>query len=85
MTDSQLPTHRWTTNANLDVWKLVIDRRLRYSITYLGRTQVAFGGGLMRWKIQHHHYIEGPNDIPEFNDLEEAKAWVLAIIKLENT
>jgi hypothetical protein len=37
----------------------------------------------MRWKVQNHRNVEGPNDIPEFHDLDEAKAWVLAINTLE--
>ena len=74
----------WTSNHDGSTWKLVIDRRLRYSITYLGRTQVAFGGGQMRWKVlDHRRYVESLNDIPEFHDLDEAKAWVLAINTLE--
>jgi hypothetical protein len=82
------PTYKWVGNerkdGGTDVWKLIIDRRLRYSITYLGRTRAAFGGGHMRWKVQDHSIVEGPNDIPEFSDLDEAKAWVLTIITLEN-
>jgi hypothetical protein len=65
------------------VWKLIIDRRLRYSITYLGRTHVAFGGGPMRWKVQDHKAVEGANDIPEFLGLDEAKAWVDAVVRLD--
>ena len=79
------PTYNWVGNERKDggteVWKLIIDRRLRYSITYLGRGR---GRGPMRWKVQDHRDVEGPNDIPEFNDLDEAKAWVEAIITLEN-
>jgi hypothetical protein len=70
-------------DGGIDVWKLFIDRRLAYSITYLGRTRVAFGGGHMRWKVQDHSTVEGPNDIPEFNDLDEAKAWVEAVVRLD--
>ena len=83
MTDSQVAANRWITHDGGFTYKLITDRRLRYSITYLGRTQVAFGGGRMRWKVQNHRDVEGPNDIPEFHDLDEAKAWVLAIITLE--
>lgn len=79
MTDS----HRWMEHQGGAVWKLVINRRLRYSITYLGRTRVAFGGGHMRWKVQDHSIVEGTNDIPEFSNLDEAKAWVTSIITLE--
>ena len=80
-------TYRWVSEDRLyrsDVWKLYIDRKLSYSITYLGRTCVALGGGQMRWKAQDHTNVEGSNDIPEFHDLEEAKAWVLSIVTLEN-
>ena len=81
------PTFNWVgrerNDGLIEVWKLFIDRRLQYSITYLGRTRVAFGGGHMRWKVQDHKDVEGHNDIPEFNSLDEAKAWVTSIITLE--
>ncbi len=80
------PTYNWVgkerNDGHIEVWKLVIDRRLRYSITYLGRAGRGCMGP-MRWKVQDHKDVEGPNDIPEFNDLNEAKAWVLTIITLE--
>jgi hypothetical protein len=37
----------------------------------------------MRWKVQDHKDVEGPNDIPEFNDLNEAKAWVETVVRLD--
>jgi hypothetical protein len=82
------PTYKWVGNerkdGGTDVWKLIIDRRLRYSITYLGRTRAAnWKDTKMRWKVQDHRDVEGTNDIPEFLDLDEAKAWVLTIITLE--
>lgn len=70
----------WTEHQGGAVWKLVVNRRLRYSITYLGRGR---GGGPMRWKVQDHKDVEGTNDIPEFSSLDEAKAWAEAIITLE--
>ena len=72
-------SHNWITADDGATWKLVIDRRLRYSITYLGRGR---GGGLMRWKVQNHGIGGGLTDIPEFNDLSKAKAWVTAIVRL---
>ena len=81
---------RWVTRDEGRTWKLYVDTlaydlkintRYLYSITYLGRGR---GGGPMRWKVQDHSNVEGPNDIPEFNSLDEAKAWVEAIITLEN-
>jgi hypothetical protein len=39
----------------------------------------------MRWKAHDRRYwVDSPQDIPEFLDLDEAKAWVLTIITLEN-
>jgi hypothetical protein len=80
------PTYKWVGNerkdGGTDVWKLVIDRRLRYSITYLGRAGRGCMGP-MRWKVQDHKDVEGPNDIPEFNDLNEAKAWVETVVRLD--
>jgi hypothetical protein len=37
----------------------------------------------MRWKVQDHKAVEGANDIPEFLDLDEAKAWVEAVVRLD--
>lgn len=85
MTDSRVAAQRWITHDGGFTHKLIVNNAHRYShsITYLGRTQVAFGGGRMRWKVQDHRNVEGPNDIPEFPNLDEAKAWVLAITTLE--
>ena len=78
------PTYNWVgrerNDGLIEVWKLFIDRRLRYSITYLGRGR---GRGPMRWKVQDHSNVEGNNDIPEFSDLDEAKAWVEAVVRLD--
>jgi hypothetical protein len=72
----------WITLNGGITYKLHVDRRLRFSITYLGRTRVAFGGGSMRWKVQDHSQVEGLNDIPEFSSLDEAKAWAISIVML---
>lgn len=78
------PTYKWVgkerNDGHIEVWKLFIDRQLAYSITYLGRHR---GFGPMRWKVQDHGNVEGPNDIPEFNDLDEAKAWVETVVRLD--
>ena len=84
----------WHTHNGGETWTLSgfvsgADNQFRlrkmFDVTYMGRTLVAFGGGRMRWKIQDRRYwIDNPEDIPEFNDLDEAKAWVLSIITLEN-
>lgn len=58
--------------------------RKMFDVTYMGRTQVAFVGGRMRWKIQDRRYwIDNPEDIPEFAHVHEAKAWVDAVVRLE--
>ena len=72
-------SHNWITADDGATWKLVVDRRLRFSITYLGRGR---GGGPMRWKVQDHRQVESVTDIPEFNDLAKAKAWVTALVRL---
>jgi hypothetical protein len=82
------PTYKWVGNerkdGGTDVWKLIIDRRLRYSITYLGRTRAAnWADTKMRWKVQNHSIVEFAEDIPEFFDLDEAKAWVEAVVRLD--
>jgi hypothetical protein len=74
--------YRWHPLNEGQTWKLVVDRRLRASISFLGRTQVAFGGGQMRWKVQHHGDMENVRDLPEFDDLDKAKAWALALARL---
>ena len=58
-------------------------RRL-FELQYLGRTQVAFGGGHERWKVYDLRYwIDDPADIPEFKHIHEAKAWAEAVIRLD--
>lgn len=84
-----IPTYRWVGNerkdGGTDVWKLFIDRRVRFSLTYLGLTRAAnWADRKQRWKAQDHRQVEGLNDIPEFHDLDEAKAWVLSILTLEH-
>jgi hypothetical protein len=78
-----IPTHQWDVNGRGDVWMLYIDRRLRFSLTYLGLTRAAnWADRKQRWKAQDHSQVEGLNDIPEFHDLDEAKAWVDTIVRL---
>ena len=82
------PTYNWVGRERNDggivLWKLFIDRQLRYSLTYLGLTRRAnWADRKQRWKAQDHRDVEGTNDIPEFNSLDEAKAWVTSIITLE--
>jgi hypothetical protein len=69
----------WITLNGGITYKLHVDRRLRFSITYLGRGR---GCGPMRWKVQDHSQVEGLNDIPEFSSLDEAKAWVVTVVRL---
>jgi hypothetical protein len=86
----------WRTDNDGETWilgGLVTDpgnrgwldiRRKLFELQYLGRTQVAFGGGHMRWKAYDRRYwIDEPQDIPEFLDLDEAKAWVEAVVRLD--
>lgn len=85
----------WRTDNDGETWILggrVIDqntgpleiRRKLFEIQYLGRTQVAFGGGHMRWKVYDRRYwIDDPQDIPEFKHVHEAKAWVEAVVRLD--
>jgi hypothetical protein len=63
--------------------EMTMTRKL-FDVMYMGRTQVAFGGGRMRWKIQDRRYwVVNPEDIPEFAHVHEAKAWVDAVVRLE--
>lgn len=84
---------RWiaTNDSMWSLWSDVVEyglvtRRVLFTITYLGRTHVAFGGGPMRWKVTDHRYFPDSR-LPqtEFHDPDEAKAWVNAIIRLEGT
>lgn len=78
-----IPTHQWDVNGRGDVWMLYIDRRLRFSLTYLGLTRAAnWADRKQRWKVQDHSQVEGLNDIPEFDDPHSAKAWVDTIVRL---
>jgi hypothetical protein len=86
---------KWHTRDDGETWSLSGDykgvdaagvvRRL-FEIKYLGRTKGAsWGERKMRWKAHDRRYwVDNPQDIPEFLDLDEAKAWVLTIITLEN-
>ncbi len=85
----------WRTDNYGETWVLggqVIDhsgglleiRRKLFEIQYLGRTQVAFGGGHERWKVYDRRYwIDDPQDIPEFKHVHEAKAWVETVVRLD--
>jgi hypothetical protein len=60
-------------------------RRKLFELIYLGRTQVAFGGGHERWKVYDRRYwIDDPQDIPKFKHLHEAKAWVDSVVRLDS-
>lgn len=83
----------WNTRNDGETWtlsgfvsgsdsKFVL--RKMFDVMYLGRTQVAFGGGRERWKVQDRRYwIDNPEDIPEFAHVHEAKAWVDTVVRLE--
>jgi hypothetical protein len=83
----------WRTSDDGETWILsgyvtttVRTRALRrlFELQYLGRTRVAFGGGHERWKVYDRRYwIDDPQDIPEFNFVHEAKAWVEAVVRLD--
>ena len=79
------PAYTWQANDRGDVIKLFINRKLRYSLTYLGLTRAGlWADRKQRWKVQDHSNVEGLNDIPEFHDLDDAKAWCLSIVTLES-
>jgi hypothetical protein len=85
----------WRTYNSGETWTLVahvtptsdtrtVARRRLFELQYLGRTQVAFGGGHERWKVYDRRYwIDDPQDIPEFKHVHEAKAWVEAVVRLD--
>lgn len=83
----------WKTTNDGETWTLTgfvsgSDNQFRlrklFDVMYMGRTQVAFGGGRMRWKVQDRRYwVKDPEDIPEFAHVHEAKAWVDAVVRLE--
>jgi hypothetical protein len=59
-------------------------RRRLFEIQYLGRTQVAFGGGHEQWKVYDRRYwVDDSQDIPGFAYVHEAKAWVEAVVRLD--
>lgn len=78
----------WNTNNEGETWTLsgfVSGVRVGlYDVMYMGRTQVAFGGGRERWQVYDRRYwIDDPEHIPEFAHSYEAKAWVDAVVRLE--
>lgn len=91
--DMKIKELTWTTHNQGDTWTLTahvsgsdsrpVIRKL-FDVTYLGRTQVAFGGGREHWKVYDRRYwIDDPEDIPEFAHSYEAKAWVDSVVRLE--
>jgi hypothetical protein len=77
-------TDVWTLHGNVSDGNLGYARRKLFDIAYLGRTHVAFGGGHMRWQVYDRRYWvdEYLEQIPEFPDVEEAKAWVDTVVRL---
>lgn len=74
----------WTLSANVPRFDKALVRRKLFDVMYMGRTQVAFGGGRERWKVYDRRYwIDDPEDIPEFAHSYEAKAWVDSVVRLE--
>lgn len=83
----------WRTSNDGETWILsgyvTTTERTRacrklFELQYLGRTQVAFGGGHERWKVYDRRYwIDDPQDIPEFKHVHEAKAWVDSVVRLD--
>jgi hypothetical protein len=82
---------KWHTRDDGETWTLSGDyvgvdaagklRRL-FEIQYLGRGRGPHG--LMRWKVYDRRYwVDDPADIPEFNLVHEAKAWVEAVVRLD--
>ena len=83
----------WRTSDDGETWILsgyvtptsdnrtVALRRL-FEILYFGRGRGPHG--LMRWKVYDRRYwIDDPQDIPEFKHVHEAKAWVDAVVRLD--
>ena len=56
-----------------------------FELQYLGRTKGAsWGERKMRWKAHDRRYwVDSPQDIPEFLDLDEVEAWVDAVVRLD--
>lgn len=86
---------RWHLRDDSSTWTLLGDyqgeagfciNRKMFELQYLGLTMAAnWKDRKKRWKAHDHRYwVKNPQDIPEFLDLDEAKAWVLAIITLED-
>ena len=85
---------KWHTRDDGETWTLsgdykgeagfCINRRM-FELQYLGRTKgVSWGERKMRWKAHDRRYwVDSPQDIPEFLDLDEAKAWVDAVVRLD--
>lgn len=84
----------WSSSDNGRCWTLTgcvkppgglfISRRKLFDVLFLGRTQVAFGGGVERWRAYDRRYwVAGSVDLSEVSSLEEAKAWVDAVVRLE--
>lgn len=73
----------WTLSGTVTPLQTAKVRRKLFDVMYMGRTQVAFGGGRERWKVYDRRYwIDDPEDIPEFAHAHEAKAWVDAVVRL---
>ena len=75
----------WILSGYVTTTERTRSARRLFELIYLGRTQVAFGGGYERWKVYDHRYwVDGyPQDIPEFKNLHEAKAWVETVVRLD--
>jgi hypothetical protein len=74
----------WIISAYITTTERTRARRRLFELQYLGRTQVAFGGGHERWKVYDRRYwVDEPQDIPEFKHVHEAKAWVEAVVRLD--
>jgi hypothetical protein len=81
----------WRTSDDGETWILSgyvttteRTRALRklFEIQYLGRGRGPHG--LMRWKVYDKRYwVDEPQDIPEFKHIHEAKAWVEAVVRLD--
>jgi hypothetical protein len=55
-----------------------------FAVVYLGRTQVAFGGGSEVWRTQDlRPWVAEAAPWQEFASLDEAKAWVQVIVRME--
>ena len=80
---------KWNTRDDGATWALSGDykgmdaagvlRRL-FEIQYLGRGR---GGGPLRWKVYDKRYWVEVQEGREFSNLDEAKAWAEAIVRLD--